>query len=425
MKITRLLIIFGLIIGLVAACTPVKPANPDEVPSSMDQQEPEEPLPVMDSKWEKIDEMINNMTLEERVGQVFMVAFRKNQQNKPILRVDQTTSNTLKTYPVGGVILFTENIDTVDQTISLIQELQGVSRIPLFIGIDEEGGAVSRLHKSGKIPATKLPGNDAIGKANDPQLAYDVGKILGRELSALGFTMNFAPVADVNSNPKNPVIGRRSFGQEPHQVAEMVAKMVEGMQEENVSAVVKHFPGHGDTAQDTHHEAVKVEHDLERLRQLELIPFKAGIEAGVDGVMTAHIQVPQVTGSNLPSTLSSEIMGLLRQELGHKKLIITDALEMKAISDHYTSGEAVVLAFEAGADILLMPESLEEGYEALLKAVQEGRIPEDRLLDSVRRILSVKYDRGLWEEKPPQNPLEVLGNEAHRKTVEEIKKKGR
>lgn len=431
MKIVRFLILISLSVILLIGCVTDPSSNPNEAPSTSQEEQygeaaevEEEPPREVDQKQEKINGILKNMTLEEKVAQVLMVAFRKNQLNQPLHRLDQKTIDTLTVYPVGGVILFSENIDTVEQTQGLIKSLQETSHIPLFIGIDEEGGPVSRLHSSGKIPATKLPGNDAIGKTKDSQYAYGVGRILGKELAALGFTMDFAPVADINTNPKNPVIGKRAFGQDAQEVAEMVAEMVRGLQEENISAVVKHYPGHGDTAQDTHKGSVKVEHDLSRLRQQELIPFKAGINAGADGVMTAHIQAPQATGSDLPATLSKELMGLLRQELGHKKLIFTDALEMGAISRHWTSGESAVMAFEAGADVLLMPESLEDAHGALLKAVQEGRITEERLEESVERILSVKYDRGLWEEKrEPQNPIEILGNESHKKLVEEIKSK--
>lgn len=423
----RLLCVIFLGIWLVACgrATPPPPEEGQQPPLQEEEEIPAPPVPEVDPKEEKIKEVLEAMTLEEKVAQVFMVAFRKDEKGSPILRLDQRIKEVLAQYPVGGVVLFSENIDTLEQTLDLIQSFQEESRIPLFIGVDEEGGKVSRLHTSGKIPATKLPGNAVIGQAGDPDLAYGIGKLLGEELGAMGFTLNFAPVADVNTNPQNPVIGNRSFGEDPQLVAEMVGAMVRGLQDQNISAVLKHYPGHGDTAQDTHREATSVSHDLERLKTVEFLPFAEGIAQGADGVMTAHIQVPQVTGNQLPATLSKELMGLLRNTLGHEKLIFTDALDMAAISNHWSSREAAVMAFEAGADVLLMPVSLPEAYEGLLEAVKTGRIPEERLEASVTRILSVKYDRGLWERKEPVDPKGVLGSPEHQQLVQQLKEKAK
>jgi len=413
-------------IFLFACGKEIEVPEPDEEnPPSQGVETPEEPpAPEVDPKEAKIEEVMDTMTLEEKVAQVFMVAFRKDQRGNPLHQLNQETKEILAQYPVGGVVLFSENIDTVAQTVSLIQSFKRESKVPLFIGVDEEGGPVSRLHTSGKIPATKLPGNHAIGQTKDADLAYGVGKLLGEELGALGFNLNFAPVADLNTNPDNPVIGNRAFGDDPGQVADMVGAMVKGLQDQNISAVLKHFPGHGDTNEDTHLEATSVSHDLERLKKVELVPFGEGIAQGADGVMTAHIQVPQVTGNQLPATLSKELIDLLRETLGHEKVIFTDALEMRAISSHWSSKEAAVMAFEAGADVLLMPASLPEAYEGLLEAVKTDRISEAQLNASVERILSVKYDRGLWEAKEnPGDPLQVLGSSEHQKLVRELREK--
>ncbi|SNS99375.1 beta-N-acetylhexosaminidase [Anaerovirgula multivorans] len=371
-----------------------------------------------------IDELMEKMTLQQKVGQVFMPAFRYDKNQLPILVLNDEIRFAIEEYHLGGIIFFSENIDTIDQTQKLIQDMQSMSNTPLFIAIDEEGGMVSRLNRGTNLPATRLPGNKKLGETREPELAYEVGKLLGRELSSLGVNMNFAPVADINTNPKNPVIGDRSFGDEPHIVGEMVAQMVRGLQEESVSAVVKHFPGHGDTLLDTHDGAVTVPHNIERLETIEFLPFKRGIDEEVDGVMLAHLQVPNITKGSLPATFSEEIVkDLLRQELKHDKLIITDALEMLAISKYWAPDEAAILAFKAGADILLMPQSLEKAYEGLLKAVEKEMISIERLDASVRRILMVKYERGiLFKNENNLDPRKILGSQEHQKIVERILK---
>ncbi|MCC5910500.1 MAG: glycoside hydrolase family 3 protein [Clostridiaceae bacterium] len=371
---------------------------------------------------EVIEGYIQNMTLEEKVGQVFIESLRYNENAEPMKYLSKKGKETIEKYHLGGVILFAENISTIEDTQQLIKDMQSTSNIPLFIAIDEEGGRVSRLNSSSAMPATKLPGNEILGKTENPRLAYEVGRILGRELFSLGINMNFAPVADVNTNPENPVIGDRSFGKDHDKVGEMVSSITMGIQDENISAVLKHFPGHGDTSLDTHKEAVVIQHDIERLKSIEFIPFEKGIDANVDGIMLAHIQAPKITGDGLPATFSKKIVtDILRSELNYQSLIITDALEMAAISDYWSSGEAAVLAFEAGADILLMPSSIEEAYEGLLHAIREKKITEERLDESIERILTIKYNRGILKGEEPQlDPYEILGSPEHREVVEKI-----
>ncbi|WP_243467446.1 beta-N-acetylhexosaminidase [Acetivibrio straminisolvens] len=369
--------------------------------------------------------MINSMALEEKVGQIFIVAFRKGKLSQPLKVLSSSAKQQIQKFNPGGVILFSENIDTISQTRKLIQDMQEISKIPMFIAVDEEGGRISRIGNNEKMHSTKIPSAYTIGLANDSVLAYQAGKILGAELSALGFNMNFAPVADVNTNPDNPVIGDRAFGSDPYKVAAMVQEMTRGMQEHNVCTVLKHFPGHGDTSYDSHLGQVVINHDIERLRQIELIPFEKGILSGADGVMTAHIMLPNITDDNLPATLSDEILtGLLRNKLKHQKLIITDAMEMKAISNYWSSSEAAVMAFKAGADIILMPDSLDKAYNGILEAVKNGEITEERLNESLRRILTVKLERNILENKEsPVDPEEVLGKQEHLDIVERIKQK--
>jgi len=354
------------------------------------------------------------MTVEEMVGQLFIAACRRDASGDPALTASQGFDDLITTYRPGGVILFASNVDTIDQTATLIADTQGMSAIPLFISIDEEGGRVSRIGANPAMAATDFPPMADVGAAGDPDLARSVGRVMGEDLYALGFNMDFAPVADVFTNPENTVIGDRAFSGDPRTAGAMVGAFVDGMQSAGVAAVVKHFPGHGDTSADTHKGTVRVSHDLARLREVEFVPFRAGIDAGCAGVMSAHIEAPHVTGDDTPATLSHMMLtDILRGELGFTGLIITDALEMKAISGVYGSGEACVRAFLAGADLLLLPLSMENGYQGVLAAVQDGTIGEDRLRDSVIRVLSVKYDLGLFDDTQRPDPHTVLGSEEH------------
>lgn len=377
------------------------------------------PSPTPDPAAKKqaaIDAMMADMTTEEMVGQVFMLACRIDAGGDPVLKASQGFTAMIQSYAMGGVILFAENAGTVSQTASLISDMQKESAIPLFIAVDEEGGRISRVASNDAMGGTVFPPMAHVGATGDTDLAYAVGQVIGEELSAMGFNMDMAPVADVNTNPQNQVIGDRAFSSDPQTAAGMVAAFTEGLQSTGVAAVLKHFPGHGDTSADTHKGTVSVSHDIERLRSVELVPFAAGIDAGAIGVMSAHIQAPNVTGNDKPATLSPELLtGLLRVEMGYEGLIITDALEMKAVSGVYESAEACVMAFLAGADILLMPASAKEGYQGVLAAVRDGTIAKEKLQASVRRILSAKYDMGLFfPNESPADPEEVLGSYAHR-----------
>lgn len=387
------------------------------------------PLPTEenheDQESKAVIDLINSMTLEEKVGQIFIVAFRKGSASHSIKSLDATTVQKIQDFNPGGVILFSENIDTIPQTQKLIRDMQENSKIPMFIAVDEEGGRISRIGNNPKMHSTKIPPANIIGLADDPELAYQVGTVLGKELSSLGFNMNFAPVADVNTNPENPVIGDRSYGSDPNKVGALIQEISKGMQDQGVCSVIKHFPGHGDTSFDSHHDQVVIHHDIERLRQIELIPFEKGIQSGADGVMTAHIKLPNVISEDLPATLSEEILtDLLRKELGHEKLIITDAMDMKAISKYWSSSEAAVMAFKAGADIILMPASLDEAYNAILEAVKNGEIAEERLNESLQRILTVKLQRNILNgHKAPLDPQTVLGNQEHKDIIDKINQK--
>lgn len=342
-------------------------------------------------KQETIQELIEGMTVEEKVGQLLMTAFRQNPDGTTVTEMTEDVKQSLTENHYGGVILFGENLDTAEQTKGLIAELQKVTKIPFFIGIDEEGGMVSRLGKS-NIPHEIIP---PAGEMADDAEALAAGRTIGEELLALGFNVDFAPVADVNTNPENPVIGTRAFSADASVAAERVGAFVEGLEETGVSGAAKHFPGHGDTATDSHSGEVSVPHTLDRLKEVEFLPFQGAIDKGVDFVMMGHITTPNATTDGLPASLSAQSVGLLRNELGYDGVVITDAMNMGAIIEYYGSGEATVLSILAGVDIVLMPADMEEAVLALREAVSAGRITEARLNESLTRIFSLKYDKGL------------------------------
>lgn len=380
----------------------------------------------LEERDEFIRNLISSMTLEEKVGQLFYIALPYDNNGNPLKIIDSQAKDLISRIKPGGIILFGYNFGNIPQTVKLIKDIKAICLIPPFIGTDEEGGRVTRLNLSKDMHATSLPSAAVLGKTCDTVLAFKAGKLLGEELYSLGINMDFAPVADINTNPANPVIGDRSFGSEPKMVANMVEAMVSGIQSQDVSAVLKHYPGHGDTSEDTHTGSVRVEHDIARLENIELVPFIKGMHAGVDAIMTAHIQVPKVTGNDTPASLSSVLLqDVLREKLGYKGIIITDALNMESITHHYTSDNApdnaAVLAFKAGADLLLMPADIDSAYSAVLKAIRDGIISEDRVNNSVMRILKVKYDRQILITNTKRlDPETTLGCKEHKEIVKEI-----
>ena len=361
--------------------------------------------------------MIAEMTIEEKVGQLIMVGFEGTQANEAI-------ETHIRERFVGGVVLFSRNIQSPKQTAELTNELQRLAsatahQIPLFIGIDQEGGWVIRLRDG----ATVLPGNMALGATDSTELAERAGEITAVELAAVGVNLNFAPVMDVNNNLHNPVIGRRSFGESSGLVSRLGVAYIRGLQRNGVLATAKHFPGHGDTTVDSHFDLPTVNHDLERIHALELQPFRAAIDADVAAIMTAHIVYPALD-ANRPATLSPTILtDLLRKQLRFDGLIITDDMEMKAIDDRYRSGEAAVMAIEAGADIVMVlwtPAKQIEVFDSLLSAVKSGRISQARLDQSVKRILKSKgaaFDRRFVDVEAVET---TVGGEAHQQLAQII-----
>jgi len=342
---------------------------------------------------------IQSMSLRQKIGQMFMCGFKSTE---PTSGIEQL----IRDYHLGGIIYFRRNLQTPGQVGCLSAKLQtmaadaGQSELPLLIAIDQEGGMVTRIEQGIAL----MPGNMSLGASRDVEAAYETAYISGRELRAMGMNVNFAPDVDVNNNPHNPVIGVRSYGELPHLVAQMGAAAVRGYEAAGVAATIKHFPGHGDTASDSHYDLPLVPHDLERLQAIELVPFKHAIEQGVDMVMSAHVIFPAIEDGGLPSTLSPKaIDGFLRAELGYEGVVTTDCMEMKAIADHYGVANGTVLAVEAGIDIVLISHTIEQqkaGIEALVQAVVTGRISEERIDRSVERILRLKRKLKAAGEKP-------------------------
>ncbi|MFO0775047.1 MAG: beta-N-acetylhexosaminidase [Nitrospiraceae bacterium] len=353
------------------------------------------------------------MTLREQIGQLFMLGFLGTTLTKEWARV-------MSEYQPGGVILFSRNCESRDQMIHLTNDLQKRVRIPLLVAIDQEGGRVSRLPKGFTI----FPPAEVVGQSRSTTVAYAAAAAVAKELRAVGVNMNMAPVLDVNSNPTNPVIGDRSFGPTATDVCEYGLATMAGLQDHRVLACGKHFPGHGDTTKDSHKELPEVAAPIERLRDMEIRPFRHAVENGLASIMTAHVMYPALDPA-LPATLSPTILrGLLRDELGFDGLIFTDDLEMHAIIDHYGIEEAVVKAFLAGVDVLLICKDQARevaAMEAMLSAVEDGTISVSRLEASLRRIARVK-ERFVVPYEPARVPdaKEVVGCAAHQAVLARV-----
>ncbi|MFG1942069.1 beta-N-acetylhexosaminidase [Nonomuraea sp. NPDC048826] len=366
------------------------------------------------------------MSVREKVGQLFMpvvygtAADTVSGENQARYGA-QTPAKVVARYHLGGVILFPANVKSVGQVVGLTNGLQKSSDVPLLIGTDQENGLVSRM----SAVMTRFPGAAEIGATGKPALARDVARATGAELRALGVNLDFAPVADVNVDARNPVIGRRAYGNKPPEVAKMVAAAVKGFDAAGVASTAKHFPGHGDTRIDSHTGLPIIKHTRAEWERLDAPPFRAAIAAGVDAIMTAHIVFPKLDPSGDPATLSKPILtGLLRKELGFKGVISTDALNMAGARVKYDDGEVAVRAVLAGADLLLMPNDLPKQYQSVVKAVESGRISEARLDQSVARILTLKKNRGLLGKTPvvsADKAAEVVRSAEHRRLAARVR----
>lgn len=353
-----------------------------------------EEVPVQPTKEELLDEIvdarISEMTLEDKVAGLFLVNPESITGVTTAVKAGEGTKEALEKYKVGGLVYFAKNIQSAEQIKEMLANTASYSATPLFLAVDEEGGRVTRLASTLKLE--DVGPMATIGATNDPSQAYAAMQKVGGYLKEHGFNLNFAPVADVLTNPDNKDIGDRSFGSDPSAVASMVTSAASGLKDSGIISCIKHFPGIGAASGNTHTGLVVVDRSLEELRSVELVPYQAAIEAGVPMIMVGHISLPQIIGDNTPATMSSAILSqLLRADLGFNGVIITDAMNMQAITDYYGADEAAIMALKAGADMILMPEDFELAWKGVIAAVQDGTIAEERINDSLKRVYRIKY----------------------------------
>ena len=344
-----------------------------------------------EGELDPIREILNTMTLEEKVGQMFVIC---PESIGVTFTPAEVTRELLTKYPVGGIMISKSNMIQPEQVISLIDTFQNCSPYPLFMAVDEEGGRVARFANHGAFPVPKYSSAAAVGASGDSNDALSMGQTIGGYLKEYGINMNFAPVADVFTNPNNTVIGDRAFSTDPQVVTQMSHAMATGLRQQNVIPVFKHFPGHGDTAEDSHSRLAVSYKTLEELEACEWLPY-AGLTDG-DCVMVAHVALPNVTGDRIPASLSYGVVTeLLREKLGFTGVVITDGMEMGAIVNTYTPGEASIQAIAAGCDVILEPADFPAAYAAVVEAVRQGQLTESRIDESVYRILSLKMQYGI------------------------------
>ena len=386
---------------------PQPSAAPAKPSAGSEQTAPPQPeTPQQTELSQAVAGRLAGMTLREKVGQLFFVrpdALDPAQEQEQIDDADaagvtaltDAMSAVLADYPVGGVVLFGKNITGPQQLTDLAGQLHAAMDTPLLIAVDEEGGAVARLANHPAFDLPRYESAAAVAAAGGAQAVQQMYAEIGGYLDSYGIDLDFAPDADVNTNPDNPVIGTRAFSSDPQTAAGMVAAAVEGFADTGVLCCVKHYPGHGDTAEDSHKSLAATHKTWQELAACELLPFQAGVRAGADLVMAGHIAAPEVTGEDTPASLSPQLVGSIRTGLGFSGAIVTDSLAMEGITGLYSAGEAAVLAVQAGADILLMPNGLAEAFDAVVAAVEEGTIPESRIDESAARVLALKEKRGL------------------------------
>lgn len=352
------------------------------------------------TREDNVKTILDSMSLEEKLEQMLIVDIPymyEGTNQVDFTKVNESTREFFKTRKPGGIILFENNMINPEQTKTMISDIQATKdKVPFLITVDEEGGRISKIPIKLNIPTA-----EEIGKTGNPKKAFEVAQTIGKALRDLGFNVDYAPIVDVNTNPNNPVIGDRAFSSDPKVVAEFGVEYINGLRSEGILSTAKHFPGHGDTVGDSHKGFIEVAHDIKRIRAIELLPFRAAIQNNVDFVMVGHISVPALDSTRTSASLSKPIVtDLLKNEMGFKGIVITDALDMGAISQNYNKYESVKLAINSGNDIALMPDiTITPGkdiseYDELIKylkeEVEKGNIKEERVNDGVIRILQAK-----------------------------------
>ena len=375
-----------------------------------------QPKNLSQTDLKKANEWVNityqNLSQDEKLGQLFIVALYTNKGEDYISNVRNIVNNE----KIGGLILMQ---DDAAREINLVNEFQSKSKVPLMIGMDAEWGIFQRI-----ATAHKFPWAMTLGAIQDKNLIAEMAAKIAEDCKRMGINWDFAPVVDVNTNPNNPIIGNRSFGSEVTNVVNSALAYSNGLQDHNILAAIKHFPGHGDTNTDSHLDLPVVSHDLKRLNEIELAPFKTLMDKGIGGVMVAHLYVPALEKEKgIPASISKNIItGLLKEKYGYKGLIITDALNMGAVAKRYKPGELDALAFKAGNDIMLFSDGGKEGKRLIQLAIDKKEISQNRIEESVKKILLTKYFLGLNEYRPrnPENINEDLNNQSHQILVENL-----
>ena len=358
------------------------------------------------------DSLYAKLSMDERIGQLYIVALYTNKDQNHISGVRKLVEQE----KIGGIILMQ---DDAEQEIALVNEFQKKSRVPMLFGMDAEWGLYQRIKTAHKFPWAMT-----LGAIQDNNLVYEMASKIAEDAKKMGIYWNFAPVVDVNTNPKNPIIGNRSFGSDVQNVIAKSLAYAQGLQDNGVLAAIKHFPGHGDTDVDSHLDLPVVKHSLERLNKIELAPFKALMDKKIGGVMIAHLYVPQLEkGKNIPASISYDIVtNLLKNKFRYEGLVITDALNMNAVAKKYPAGELDLRAFKAGNDVLLFSQDVPTGKKLIKDAIQKGEISEKRLEESVKKILKTKYLLGLQNLRPlsSEGINNALNNDSHAKISEKL-----
>ena len=367
---------------------------------------------VVDEIDKRISETMSNMSLDEKIEQLIIVYYSSS-------KVDNTLKKALEEVQPGGFILFSDNITNYEDTLSFIKEIKALTKIPMFISIDEEGGKIQRLQSLDE-ETTDIPYMYNVGLVDDTDKTYNVGKVIAEELRVFGINMDFAPVIDVYSNEENTVIGERSFGSDASLVSRHGLALSKGLEDNGVISVFKHFPGHGNTETDSHVSLPIVDKTKEELMELDLVPFIDAIKNNADVIMIGHLAVPSITGDNTPASLSKELVtDFLKDELGFKGLVVTDALNMKALTNYYSDEEICAKAVEAGVDILLMPSKSRTCVKSIQNAIKKGTITEERIDESVKKILRLKYEK-VEENYNDYLPKEYLNSSEHQEVINSL-----
>ena len=402
-----------IMIGLISIITIISIYNKNnsnkETTNTFEEQEKEQEEEKRKQEQEILDK-INSMTLEEKIGQMLIIAYRKSD-------IEEILPQLLEDTKAGGFILFSENITTYEETLNLVKNIKNSNEIPLFIGIDEEGGSVQRLKNLKDYQVSDVPYMSYITDSTD---AYNIGKLLAEELRVFGINLDFAPVIDCNYNNPDSAIGKRAFLGDYYTVAKLGTSAAQGLLDNKVIPVYKHFPNHGATTTDSHQDLPVINKTKEELMNNDLIPYKIAIENKASIIMVGHLALPKITNDYTPASLSYEIItNILKKELGFNGLVVTDALNMKALTKNYTSEEILIKAINAGIDLLLMPEDPQNAIKIIKEAVLNGTITEERIDESVKKILSFK-DSNIKDTYNDYLDVSYLNSSEHQNIINNI-----